>query len=461
MPVLGAFILPHPPVIIPEVGGGREEAVKKTTDSFEQVAARIEALRPDTIVLTSPHSVMYADYFHISPGERATGGFAAFGAPGVTVKAEYDGELAAAIEAAAMREGLPAGTLGERDRALDHGTTVPLYFINKRYSGYRLVRAGLSGLGAGDHYRFGRCIAAAAGALGRGIVFIASGDLSHKVAADGPYGFSPAGVEFDRLVTRAMAQGDFLTLMTLEPELISGAAECGLRSIIIMAGALDGLEVEPELLSYEGTLGVGYGVAAFKPVGQSESRRFLDAYAEREKGRLARIKASEDEYVRLARLSLETYVKTGARAAIPAGLPDELITERAGAFVSLKKHGELRGCIGTTAPVTGSLAEEIMRNAVSAGTQDPRFDPVTPDELGELVYSVDVLSPPQAIDSERQLDPARYGVIVTSGTRRGLLLPNLDGVDTVREQVDIARSKAGIAKGKPVSLERFEVVRHT
>ena len=128
--------------------------------------------------------------------------------------------------------------------------------------------------------------------------------------------------------------------------------------------------------------------------------------------------------------------------------------------MSLKKSGLLRGCIGTISPVESCIADEIIRNAISSGTQDPRFPPVEEDELNSLVYSVDVLSEPEPISSMDQLDIKRYGVIVTNGKRRGLLLPNLDGVDTPKQQIDIALQKAGISIHETYSMERFEVVRH-
>lgn len=148
---------------------------------------------------------------------------------------------------------------------------------------------------------------------------------------------------------------------------------------------------------------------------------------------------------------------------VPEGLPDALVDTRAGAFVSLKKDGELRGCIGTILPTQSSLAKEICANAISAGTHDPRFSRVRPDELPELVYDVDVLTEPEPIDSSEELDPRRYGVIVsTDDGRRGLLLPDLDGVDTIDEQISIAAQKGGISlESDEVMLERFEVVRHT
>ena len=164
--------------------------------------------------------------------------------------------------------------------------------------------------------------------------------------------------------------------------------------------------------------------------------------------------------MRLARETIETYVRTGRKGEMPKKLPEEMYTQRAGVFVSIKKEGQLRGCIGTIQPVQPSIAEEIAENAVSASVKDPRFSPIEPEELEKLVISVDVLGDTEKIGSEDMLDVRRYGVVVTKGYRRGLLLPNLDGIDTVEEQVRIAKQKAGIGEQEEVELERFEVIRH-
>lgn len=256
------------------------------------------------------------------------------------------------------------------------------------------------------------------------------------------------------------ASGDFRKLLLTPSDLAENAAECGLRSFWIMAGALDRLAVDAELLSYEGPFGVGYGVASFLVTGRDEARNFGEQAASEERRRLAAIKEHEDIYVRLARLSLETYVQSHGYAKLSDGLPEGLTQTKAGAFVSLKKDGRLRGCIGTILPTQDSLAKEILRNAISAGTQDPRFSPVTVDELPDLVYDVDVLTTPERIADKTQLDVKRYGVIVESGGRRGLLLPDLAGVDSVDEQIDIARRKGNIGRNEKVTLYRFEVVRH-
>lgn len=169
---------------------------------------------------------------------------------------------------------------------------------------------------------------------------------------------------------------------------------------------------------------------------------------------------NSNEYVPLAKHAVEHYVKTGQYANIPDKLSKEMLSQKAGVFVSIKKNRQLRGCIGTIEPVTDCIAAEIIQNAVSACSKDSRFDPIRLDELDELEYSVDVLSPSEKIDSPDKLDVKRYGVIVTGGYKRGLLLPNLEGVDTVEQQISIALQKAGINSEEPYALERFEVVRY-
>jgi AmmeMemoRadiSam system protein A/AmmeMemoRadiSam system protein B len=460
MALVGAFVVPHPPLIIPEIGRGEEKKVSKTVESYHEIAKRIAALKPDTIIITTPHSILYSDYFHISPGRRAKGDFGNFKAKNVAFQVEYDEEFAEALEACAERDGIEAGTLGEKNPELDHGTMVPLYFINQYLTSYQVVRIGLSGQSLPLHYRLGKSIEKTAKKLDRRIVFVASGDLSHKLKEDGPYGFAQEGVEFDKQIVQAMKEGDFLKLLEFNPDFCETAAECGLRSFIIMAGALSGKSVTSDFLSYEGIFGVGYGVCEYRITGEAPNRNFDEIFTIKQREIARELQKHEDPFVHLARHSLETYITSGKYAKLPEGLPKEMTDHKAGVFVSLKKHGSLRGCIGTISPVTESVAKEILRNAVSAAAEDPRFPPVTQEELEELVYSVDILAPAEPIQSMSELDVERYGVIVTSGRKRGLLLPNLEGVETIEQQVSIAKKKAGIYDNEKVSLERFEVVRH-
>lgn len=600
MPILAAFMVPHPPMIVPQVGRGSEKQVEKTIRAYEQVAREIADLKPETILISSPHATMYLDYFHISPGREATGSFRDFRAPQVRFHESYDRELVEEIRSLAQAKGFPAGTMGEREKWLDHGTMVPLWFIRQHYKEGKIVRIGLSGMPLTRHYEMGQLIAEAVRMTGRRVVYVASGDLSHKLQSYGPYGFAPEGPQYDERIMDVCSRGAFGELFDFDETFCEKAAECGHRSFVIMAGVLDGMAVKAEQLSHEDVTGVGYGICSFYPeeirketlektlgktlvktlgtlqektlgtpqekipgrnqeeipgrnleeiLGKDPDRCFLDRYLAECREKLQAQREHSDAYVRLARKSLETYIREGRVIPVPgdgaaddsnftdtgnntdndvnvgagakadddenvgigvksgnaakagtggkagnaekaddsvnAGeggngvycgnegntggadkadetdkLPAEMKQNKAGVFVSIHEHGKLRGCIGTIRPVTDCIASEIIRNAISASTEDPRFDPITEEELDWLEIHVDVLGKTEPIDSPDELDVKRYGVIVSHGWKRGLLLPDLDGVDTVQQQIDIARQKAGIGPREPVKLERFEVVRH-
>ena len=495
MSIVAAFAVPHPPLIIPGVADEEREEISETVAAYEEIGRRIARLAPETIVISSPHADTYLDYLHISGGTGASGSFVRFRAPQARYDATYDQQFVHELCNEAEAEGLAAGTAGERTPELDHGTMIPWHFVREAWRAAerkgelpagaplpQLVRMGISGLSPLDHYRLGQAVQRVAERLGRRVVYIASGDLSHKLKEDGPYGLVPEGAEFDAATCDAFKTGNFLELLTMEPGFCERAAECGLRSFQIMAGALDRTPVTPELLSYEGPFGVGYGVAAFTPTGPAGSapeRDFAKQYLRHHEADMRERREAEDPWVELARRTLEVYVGESSThgvapdasalldAMAAAGrLPDnarrELEGTRAGCFVSIKKNGQLRGCIGTTGPTRESLADEICANAVAVGTRDPRFSAVRADELPELVYDVDVLGTPEAVDSTDDLDCRRYGVIVSAADgRRGLLLPDLDGVDTIDEQLRIAARKGGIdLESDRVRLERFTVTRH-
>ena len=460
MPVVASYMVPHPPMIVPGVGRGSEKQIQKTIDAYEAVAAEIAEIRPETVIVTSPHATLYADYFHISPGDQASGDFGSFRAPEVRFRKSYDTELVKTVCGIAKKKNFPAGTAGDRDRRLDHGTMVPLYFIERKYTDYRLVRIGLSGLSLADHYAFGMILRQAVEQTGRRTVLIASGDLSHKLQEYGPYGSAAEGPEYDRRIMDAAGRAAFGEMLEFEDSFCDKAAECGHRSFVIMAGALDGTDVEAKVYSHEDVTGVGYGICSFRPKGKNADRKFLDRYRAAQEEKLNERRGREDPFVRLARETVEEYVTERKTPAVPEWVTAEMTRDRAGVFVSIHKEGRLRGCIGTFLPTRENIAKEIISNAVSAAVRDPRFDPISPEELKWLEINVDVLSAPERIGGPEELDVRRYGVIVSSGSRRGLLLPDLDGVDTVEEQVDIARRKGGIRENEPVTLERFEVVRH-
>jgi len=447
MSIVATYIVPHPPLIIPDIGKGEERHIQDTINAYHVIAKEIAKIKPDTIIISSPHSQLYADYFHISPGAFGEGDFRRFGAPQVKFKADYDESLVKIISSEAKQQGFSAGTNGNLHTPLDHGTTVPLFFIDQYYKEYKLVRISPSMLSPNNHYKFGKMIQSVI-PKDKKVVWVASGDLSHKLKKDGPYGLAKEGPIFDKKLTEAIAQGDFNKLLKFNKNFVQKAAECGLNSFIMMAGAIDGYQFKSDLLSYEGPFGVGYAVAMFEVLNQEETKI---SNKQNEK---------DDPYVKLARDSLEFYVKNNKFMKKPENLIDDLANNRAGAFVSIHKFDQLRGCVGTIKPTTRSIADEIIQNAVSAGMRDPRFTSVRQKELSSLQYKVDILFPSESIDSIEELDVKRYGVIVYHNYKSGLLLPNLDGIDTVEEQLRIVKMKAGIRDNEPFSMERFEVIRH-
>ena len=460
MPIIGAYTVPHPPLIVPDIGKGAEEQIIETTNAYKQVAKEIATLKPETIIITSPHTVLYGDYFHISPNDNAYGDFSNFNASNVKFNEEYDTELVNEIEKLANQYNFPMGTSHERDKALDHGVMVPLYFIRQELPKCKIIRVGLSGLPLVDNYRAGEIIQEAVNNLNKRVVFVASGDLSHKLQTYGPYGFIDEGPIYDEQIMKTLSAGAFNELLEYKESFLDKAAECGHRSFTIMAGALDGIEVESKQLSHQDITGVGYGICTFYPQGENTNRKFRKLYLEKERKRLENKANNSNDYIKLAYKTINKYIKDKEVLKVPNDINKELLDNQKGVFVTLNKFDQLRGCIGTFLPTRDNIAEEIISNSISSATSDYRFNKVTEDELPYLDISVYLLNEPEQIDDQNELDPKKYGVIVSSGYKRGLLLPDLDGIDTIEEQLRIAKNKGNITDSDEIQLERFTVTKY-
>ena len=444
--IIFGCIVPHPPVLVPDIGGGREAEIAATTKAMHRLTEQLAARRPEVVLVISPHGALLPKAMGVATAASSRGTLRQWGAPRVDYRFNNDPELVAALHEECKASAIPIGSIGEVDYDLDHGVMVPLYFLVKGMGEASLVPLTFSWLPLSAHFDFGQAIGRAAERVGRRVALVASGDLSHRLLPGAPAGYDPLGKVFDEKLVKAIESYDVPAILGLDEELIERAGECGLRSIVILLGALDGLKAKPQVLSYEGPFGVGYLVAAFEVEGSTEA-------GEESKG----VEAMHP-LVRLARETVESFVKLG-KVPKPGELTDEM-KEKAGVFVSIKEHGELRGCIGTFEPAKRNVAEETIANAISSATRDSRFAPVSEEELPHLTYSVDVLTSPEPIESADQLDPKRYGVIVECGARRGLLLPDLEGVDSAEKQIEICRLKGGIAPDEPVKLYRFEVKRY-
>jgi AmmeMemoRadiSam system protein A len=455
MGIVFGCISPHPPIIVHEIGQGRESATQNTIDALRQVAEEMATHRPETAIIISPHGPLRPNAFGILAAERCSANLAEWGAPQVIFAFENDLDLVSLIRQECQEAGVPLEAIGRWHEGLDWGCTVPLYYLQHGLGTANLVPICISYLPPQQHFGLGVAVRRAVDRLGRRAVVIASADLSHALTHSAPNGYDPMGPLFDEKIQQAVAQWDVKAVLDMDAGFRQRAAEDAVPSLSFLMGAVFGLTVKARVLSYEGPFGVGYLVAAVDILTP-------EAETPREEARAAEpvaAAAATHPLVRLAKEAVEAFVLYG-QAIEPTDVPAEL-REQAGVFVSIKKGSQLRGCIGTIEPTQASLAQEVVHNAIDSATSDPRFPPIAPEELAGLSYSVDVLSPPEPVTGPEELDPKRYGVVIRTGLRRGLLLPDIEGVSTVEEQIAIAKAKGGILQEEAAEIYRFTVQRYT
>jgi len=315
----------------------------------------------------------------------------------------------------------------------EHSIEVQLPFLQFFKKDIKLVPIILAYSSGATYKKIGKELAKAIKALNKEVVIIASSDMTHYESQESAQRKDNKAIEAildlneDELLKRVDKLDISMCGYAPAVSLISAAKELGATGAELIKYQTSG-DTTGDYTSV-----VGYAGIIIKGVDMSP-------------------------LVRLAKETVETFVKEG-KAPKPEELAPEM-KERAGVFVSIHKFGELRGCIGTFEPAHQNVAEETIANAISSAIRDPRFLPIAPDELKNLSYGVDVLSAPEPIDDKDQLDPKKYGIIVEAGLRRGLLLPDLEGVDDVDSQIEICRQKAGIGPNAPIKLYRFEVKRY-
>jgi AmmeMemoRadiSam system protein A/AmmeMemoRadiSam system protein B len=469
--------------MVPEVGGDSITEVRGSIDAMAEFTRRIIESGAQTVLLISPHAPLDPRAFVAYGGPQLYGDFAKFRAPTTQINFDLDQQLLDAVTTAAAEVQFEVMTLG--DFGLDHGTAVPLYFLDRNGWKGRVVALGYSFRSNQDHLDFGACIRSAVDTVGRPVALVASGDLSHRLKPEAPAGYHPQAHLFDEQVVEALRQNSANQIVDIDQDLRRMAGECGYRSMLVALGATRGLRDACDVLHYEAPFGVGYLVAQLtnaRPENSSDDSADIEtdsswggaaarestAVGEADGGRQDACAPSADapSLPALARLAVETFVLTGKQMPPPASVAG-ILSARAACFVTIRSKSaphvpaELRGCIGTIEPAKPTLAEELIANAIKAATRDPRFGPVSTEELPSLSYSVDVLSATEPA-TFAELNPQIYGVIVEdeAGTSRGLLLPDIEGVDTPAKQVEIAARKAGIPPGTPLRFLRFRVDRY-
>lgn len=459
---MNLYITPHPPIIIDKIGKGEEKHAIQTIRGMEQIAQDIKNAAPKTIAIITPHGNVFSDALCINVEEHLHGDLSKFRS---SLNYDFDNDTQKVTEICTelVASGISCLALNRHNAKhydiscdLDHGALVPLHFIQKEYTDFKLIHISIGYLSKTELYKAGMIIS---NILGDDNALIVSGDLSHKLLDSGSYEYHEMGEVYDRYVVDAIKDNAYVNILDIDSDIVERAGQCAQKPLELFIGALEGYETNSEVYSYEGPYGVGYMTAKIIR-GIKIEYSILNDYHERTKNTYDSMIQGEDEYVSLARNTINQYITNGIKIEIPEDLTNDLYDNKNGIFVSIKKEGRLRGCIGTISPTKENIAQEIMDNAISASTCDPRFNPIEEHELCDLVISVDVLFPPEGIDSKENLDVKRYGVIVSSRIKKGLLLPNLEGIDSVDQQIAIALEKAGIKQYEDYSLQRFEVVRH-
>ena len=430
--VAGALVA-HPPILLAEVGGVQSQRVRSTADALRELDGILSRVGADLAVVISPHSPSSMTSLPVRRGANAGGNLARFRAPDVQVVAQVDVALATALIADGQRAGF--SLIWAEETELDHGVVVPLHSLPRTMTNKRCIFLGVSGWPLRRFIEFGIWLQDRL--QDRFAILIASGDLSHRLTPDAPYGYRPEGPVFDRLVIDALRDRDWKRIEGVDPDLVEEAGECGLRPLAILLGAARAAGLDSQVLSYEGPFGVGYPVVAFTatPVAGTGSKLRIDIQA-------------------LGRQAIETYLRTRRLIEPPQPIPPDLQAPSA-AFVSLYKDGELRGCVGSVHPTEATAAHELIRYAVASALRDPRFDPVRLDEVSALRIKVQLLDPSEAVPDISGLNPQTHGIIVRSGDRQALLLPGIEGIDTPEQQLRAACEKAGINRYEPLQLERF------
>jgi len=466
--------MPHPPVIIPEIGGGKETHARDTIKGMDQLGQLVSEIKPETIIFISPHGNSFNNGTCILNKETIRGDFSVYGYPDVEFEKKINQSLAMKISDSFDGQDFVSVLMDDElaeqygvEVTLDNGVMVPMYFIDQYHANYDMVHITPGGTSLQENYCLGQRIQEVIKEQNKSVLLVCSGDLSHALKDEGPYDFHPSGAVFDQIVKDAITDKDPLSLLTLDDEFVKEAGQCGLRSFLIGFGFLDGMGYDANVLSYEGPFGVGYLTGYLTKNEKLIESSLLPKLVDLTRTLYQEKISVENDYIKLARLSIDTYVKTNRKLdfeKVKGEFSNDFIQEaqgqRAGIFVSIHSNGELRGCIGTISPTQENIIEEIIYNGISASSNDPRFNAVEQSELLELDIKVDVLMEPERILSKDELDVVQYGVIVEKGSKRGLLLPNLDGVDTVQDQIEIAMSKAGITDESEMEIYRFRVTRH-
>ena len=334
--IQGGIVVPHPPLILPNIGRGEEKKIADITAAYRKAMEAVKEMDPETIVIVTPHAPSYMDYIQLTAPAVSKGNMGQFNDPQDAFVIHNDVELVKEMERLAKADNFPMGTLGAQDGGLDHATMVPLYFMKEFAPDKKIVRMSIGGLSNFDHYKAGKILEQAAENLGRKIAVVSSSDLSHCQKAGTNYGFKACGPKYDAEFMDLISKGDFTGLVEMPEKIADEAMVCGHKPMCVLAGALDGLNPTINPLAHSAVFGVGYGVATFTDPKADESRLFEQQIQDDLDKALEERLAREDDYIHLARNTINTYILEGHLPEKPDNLPEGMRRAQAGVVVSLR-----------------------------------------------------------------------------------------------------------------------------
>jgi len=437
--------MPHAPILIPDIAGERSRDVVSSQSWMAQAGKEIAATDPDIVVLVSPHSPRKRDAFGVYRPTVLRGVLDQFGWHQPFFEFSNNLYLANGIQQRGADEGLLFFDIPTN--SLDHGATVPLYFLSQAEWCGDIVVIGLGPHDGGMLERLGTCIRSACDDQGLSFALIASGDMSHRVTASAPCGFHPDAAAWDQDLIQMVQGADSEAIKMMDECLRNTVAEDSVDAIRVALGFLGDDAFQPEVLGYEAPFGVGYGTARLsrEPFPSNHSKHAHDE--DTQKKRLPSLAwQAVMEHLKLAAPSITEPIHS-------------LHNWKAGTFVTIRsRNGDLRGCIGTIEPQQDNIVEETRRNAVASAFRDHRFSPVTSDELDDLQFEVSVLHPPHPVTNLKTLNPQCDGLIIqTKAGRRGLMLPDIPQLDTVEKQIEAICRKVNIPLDTPMDFQTFRV----
>lgn len=459
--ILGCYLMPHPPIIIPKIGGGNQFIAFDTLNACKKISNEISSLVPNTIVILSPHGFTPENQISIIDTFFANGDFAEYGAPDLSMEAEIDYKLTKSIINAANENNFPISSLNHqnteiygKDLKLDHGAMVPLYFLNNSNKKYKIVHITCTDLPKLELYKFGILLENCIKNSSSNVVIVASGDLSHKLKDNAYYDYNEIGEVFDKQILNILKNSDVVSLFNMNNDIAQAAAQCALNPLYIMFGCCNYIDLKSNFLSYEGPFGIGYAVFSFHKIGDKIDG-YLSKLEKLHNDCICKTITNESIYSKLARNAIKHYILTGNYLENHSDYENHLLNDEYGVFISLKNDGILRGCVGTLEPKYKNLKEEIIHNSVESALYDPRFNPVDISELDMINISIDIICALEHCSID-DLAPSKYGVLARYGNKEGILLPNIPGIDSSSEQIKLALCKAGIKDNEEYSLFRFE-----